>query len=147
MNLVRYNPGLRNLSSSSFNSILDRFFNDTFDDSQVTRGSNFSPAVDIVEKEKAFELELAVPGMKKEDFNIDFKDGKLTISGDRKFEKEDKEVNYHTRETGYGAFSRSFYLPESVEDSKIKASYEDGILKLVLPKDTKKELTRTIKVG
>ncbi|MDH3711326.1 MAG: Hsp20/alpha crystallin family protein [Cyclobacteriaceae bacterium] len=147
MNIVRYNPGLRNFSNRSFNSILDRFFNDTFDTSMGSRDYSYLPEVDIVETEKTFELELAAPGMKKDDFTIDFNDGKLTISGERKFEKENKDVNYHTRETRYGAFSRSFYLPENVDDSKIKAAYEDGILKVVIPKDEKKELKRTIKVG
>lgn len=147
MNIVRYNPGLRNFSNRSFNSILDRFFNDTFDSSLGFKDYNYLPEVDIVETEKTFELELAVPGMKKEDFKLDFNEGKLTISGERKFEKEHKEVNYHTRETRYGAFSRSFYLPDNIDDSKIKAAYEDGILKVVVPKDDKKDLKRTIKVG
>ena len=147
MNIVRYNPALRAFNKRSFDSIIDRFFNDTFDTSLSNGNSNFLPAVDVVEHEKAFELEFAVPGMKKDDFKIDYKDGTLTVSGERKFEQENKEANYHTRETRYGSFSRSFYLPENVNDKKISASYEDGILKLVLPKDAKKELTRTIKVG
>lgn len=147
MNLVRYNPGLRNFSNSSFNSILDRFFNDTFDSGFDVEKAAYLPAVDIVETEKSFALEVAAPGMKKEDFQIDFNDGKLTISGERKFEKESKDVNYHTRETRYGSFSRSFYLPENIDESKIKASYEDGILNVTIPKDEKKDLKRTIKVG
>ncbi len=145
MNIVRYNPGLRNFNSSAFNSIVDRFINDTFNGNE-SNGS-FLPAVDIVENDKAFELEFAVPGMKKEDIKIDFKDHTLTISGERKFEKEDENVNYHTRETRYGSFQRSFYLPENVNDNKIKASYTDGILKIEVPKEEKKELSKTIKVG
>ena len=108
MTLVRYNPALRNFSSRSFNSILDRFFQDTFESQE--NGSGFVPAVDISETDKSFELELAAPGLKKEDFIIDFKDDQLTISGERKFEKEQKEINYHTRETRYGTFSRTFHL-------------------------------------
>ena len=107
----------------------------------------FVPAVDVSESEKSFDLEFAVPGFKKEDFNIDFNDGKLTVSGERKFEKEQKEVNYHSRETGYGKFSRTFHLPENVNDKKIAAVYADGILKVSLPKDEKKEIKRTIKIN
>jgi HSP20 family protein len=145
MTLVRYNPALRNFSSRSFNSILDRFFQDTFESQE--NGSGFVPAVDISETDKSFELELAVPGLKKEDFTIDFKDDQLTISGERKFEQEQKEINYHTRETRYGTFSRTFHLPESVNDTKIQAVYNDGILKVTLPKDEKKALKRTIKIN
>lgn len=143
MALVRYNPALRNFNSRSFNSILDKFFQDAFE----TNGSGFVPAVDIAETDKSFELEVALPGFKKEDFTINFDDGQLTISGERKFENEKKEVNYHTRETRYGSFSRTFHLPENVDDKKIEAAYTDGILKVTLPKDQKKELKRTIKIS
>jgi len=145
MTLVRYNPALRNFSTRSFNGILDRFFQDTFESQE--NGSGFVPAVDISETDKSFELELAAPGLKKEDFTIDFKDDQLTISGERKFENEQKEINYHTRETRYGTFSRTFHLPESVNDTKIQAVYNEGILKVTLPKDQKKELKRTIKIN
>ena len=147
MNIVRYNPGLRNFSNRSFNTLLDRFFNDTFDAGFGSRDTHYLPAVDIVETDKTFELEFAVPGMKKGDFEINFDEGKLTISGERKFEKETKEVNYHTRETRYGKFSRSFYLPENVDDTKINANYENGILNVVIPKTEREDNRRTIKVG
>jgi HSP20 family protein len=145
MAIVRYNPALRNFSTRSFNSILDKFFQDELEANG--NGSGFVPAVDISETDKSFELEVAVPGFKKEDFNISYDDGKLTISGERKFETESNEVNYHTRETRYGSFSRSFQLPDNVSDGKIAASYQDGILKVSLPKDEKKELKKTIKVN
>ena len=144
MTLVRYNPGLRNFGTRSFNTMLDRFFNDTL---ESHNGSGFVPAVDISEADKSFQLEFAVPGFKKEDFNIDFNDGQLTISGERKFEKEQTDVNYHARETRYGTFSRSFHLPENINDKKIEAVYTDGILKVIIPKDEKKVLKRTIKIN
>jgi len=78
---------------------------------------------------------------------IDFNNDQLTISGERKIEKEQEELNYHTRETRYGTFSRTFHLPENVNDTKIQAAYNDGILKITLPKDEKKELKRTIKIN
>jgi HSP20 family protein len=145
MTLVRYNPALRNFSTRSFNTILDRFFQDTFDNEG--NGSGFVPAVDISENDKTFELEFALPGFKKEDFNIDFADGQLTVSGERKLVKEQEEVNYHTRETKYGSFKRSFHLPDHINDQKIAAVYNDGILTVTLPKDGKKELKRTIKIN
>jgi HSP20 family protein len=145
MTLVRYNPALRNFNSRSFNNILDKFFQDTFETNG--NGSGFVPAVDVAESEKAFELEFAVPGFNKEDFKLDYSDGQLTISGERKFQSEQKEVNYHTRETKYGSFSRTFHLPENINDDKIQAAYKDGILKVTLPKDEKKELKKSIKIN
>ncbi len=145
MTLVRYNPALRNFSSRSFNSLLDKFFQDTFETNG--NGSGFTPAVDVAESDKAFELEFAVPGFNKENFTIDFNDGQLTVSGERKAESEQKDVNYYSRQINYGNFSRTFQLPENVNDEKIQAVYKDGILKVTLPKDEKKELKKTIKIN
>ena len=98
---------------------------------------NFSsdvPAVNIKENEKDFELELSVPGRKKDDFNIEIDDNVLTVSSEIKTENEISEENYTRREFGYASFKRAFTLPESIDVEKIKASYEDGILKFALPK-------------
>lgn len=98
---------------------------------------NFSsdvPAVNIKENEKDFELELSVPGRKKDDFNIEIDDNVLTVSSEIKTENEISEENYTRREFGYTSFKRAFTLPESIDVEKIKASYEDGILKFALPK-------------
>jgi HSP20 family protein len=102
--------------------------------------------VDIYENEKSFELHVAVPGMKKDDFKLDLKDNFLTISGERKFTREKNDNNFHSVETQYGSFSRAFSLPENVDGSKISAKYADGILEVSLPKDEKKILKTTIKV-
>lgn len=130
----------------SFRSLIDRFFNET-----VSRdgGSAFSfvPRVDIVETDNAFEISLAVPGMKKEDFKIDLKDNYLTISGERKLSREKNENHFRSIETQYGTFSRSFSLPDHVDPSAIKAQYTDGILEVNVPKDEKKMLKTTIKVN
>jgi HSP20 family protein len=85
--------------------------------------------------------------MNKEDFVIDVKDNFLTISGERKFTQEKKDVNFHSIETQYGTFSRSFGLPENVDASKISATYVNGILVITIPKDEKKTLKTTIKVN
>merc|ERR1711916_345434 len=142
MSLVRFNS--EDYRPTSFSSFIDRFFNDAL----TSRGveSKFVPQVDIVENDKAFEIHVAVPGMKKNDFHIDINDGRLTISGERKMQNEKNDKNYHSVETYYGSFSRSFYLPDSVNDEKVDARYEDGILYITVPKDEKKLLKRTVTV-
>lgn len=92
------------------------------------------PAVNIKENEKDFELELAVPGRKKEDFNIEVDNNVLTISSEMKSENEVKEENYTRREFGFTSFKRAFTLPETIDEDKIKADYVDGLLRFTLPK-------------
>jgi HSP20 family protein len=141
MSLIRYNTN--EYVPATFSSLIDRFFNDT-----LTRsgGSSFQPRVDIVENDKAFELHVAVPGMNKEDFQIEMKENFLTVSGERKLTNEKKDASWHSIETHYGSFSRSFSLPENVDATKIAATYNNGILEVFIPKDEKKALKTTIKV-
>src|SRR5688500_3597103 len=137
MNLIRYNSGLNDYAPTSFSNLIDRFFNDTM----TRRGGSaysFVPRVDIVEEDKAFEVHVAVPGMNKDDFKIDLNDNYLTISGERKLNREKKEDNFYSMETQYGTFSRSFTLPENVDANKISAKYVSGILEVTIPKDEKK---------
>ena len=142
MSLIRYNTN--EYVPATFSSLIDRFFNDT-----LTRsgGSSFQPRVDIVENDKAFELHVAAPGMNKEDFQIEMNEDFLTVSGERKFTNEKKDANWHSIETQYGSFSRSFSLPENVDSTKIAAKYNNGILEVTIPKDEKKALKQTIKVS
>jgi len=146
MSLIRYNSALNDFAPTTFSNLIDRFFSDS-----VARsgGSSYSfvPRVDIIEGEKAFEIHVAVPGMNKEDFKIDLNDNYLTVSGERKLNRELKEENFHSVETQYGTFSRSFSLPENVDATKISAKYVNGILELNIPKDEKKVLKSTIKVN
>lgn len=146
MNLIRYNSALNDYTPSSFSNLIDRFFNDSLARSGGSAYS-FVPRVDIIEEDKAFEVHVAVPGMKKDDFKIDLNDNFLTISGERKNNRERKENNFYSVETQYGSFSRSFTLPENVDATKISAKYVDGILEVVIPKDEKKALKTTIKVN
>ncbi len=98
---------------------------------------NFSgnmPAVNIQDNEKEFVLELAIPGQKKEDFNIEVDNHVLSISMEQKDEQEVKEDNYTRREFSYSAFKRAFTLPETVNEDTIEAKYQDGILRFVIPK-------------
>lgn len=92
------------------------------------------PAVNIKENETNFELELAVPGRKKEDFNIEMDHDVLTISSEIKHEENTSDDQYTRREFSYSSFKRAFTLPDTIDSENINASYEDGILKFVLPK-------------
>ena len=92
------------------------------------------PAVNIKENERDFELEIAIPGRKKEDFNIEVDNNVLTISMEDQKEDQVKEENYTRREFSYNSFKRAFTLPETVNEEKINASYTDGILRFTLPK-------------
>lgn len=101
--------------------------------------SNFNtgitlPAVNIKENKDEFFLEIAVPGMKKSDFNIDVENKTLSISSEKEEQYEEKEENYTRREFGYSSFKRTFTLPDTVESDAIKAQYKEGILTVHLPK-------------
>ena len=100
----------------------------------VDRLNTNLPAVNIKEGEKGFELELAVPGGKKEDFKVEIDNDVLTISNEVQTSNEKSQEKYTRREFSYSSFKRSFTLPETVDSSKIDATYESGILKLALPK-------------
>jgi HSP20 family protein len=146
MSLIRYNSALNDFAPTTFSNLIDRFFNESVARSGGSAYS-FVPRVDILEEEKAFEIHVAVPGMNKDDFKIDLNDNYLTISGERKLSRERKENNFHSVETQYGTFSRSFSLPENVDATKITAKYVNGILEVTVPKDEKKTLKTTIKVN
>lgn len=112
----------------------DFFDNDRFFDADWLRKQSV-PAVNVKETEKSFEIELAAPGLTKKDFEISVDNGMLTISSEKKEEKEEKEKNYTRKEFSYSSFSRSFTLPENVNEEDVKAYYEDGILKLHIAKN------------
>ncbi|MBN1283724.1 MAG: Hsp20/alpha crystallin family protein [Proteobacteria bacterium] len=96
--------------------------------------SAWAPAVDICEDKEAVRLTAELPGMRKEDVKINVEDGVLTIKGERRFSEETKKENYYRIERSYGAFSRSFTLPPTVESDRIKASMRDGVLEMQIPK-------------
>jgi len=100
----------------------------------VDNWNTSGPAVNIRENTDGFELELAVPGGKKDDFKIEVENDVLTISSEVKSENEETKENYTRKEFIYASFKRAFTLPETVESSKIDAKYKDGILRVALPK-------------
>ena len=116
------------------NSLLaDLFDDDRFFASPWLSGRNM-PAFNIKENEKNYEVELAVPGYDKKDFQISIDNGVLTVSGEKSEETEEKEDNYTRREFGYSLFSRSFNLPTNINEENIDAKYADEVLKLTIAK-------------
>lgn len=107
----------------------------------------WSPLVDITEDDKEYVVKAEIPEMKKEDIKINVKDDMLTISGERKYEKEEKDKKFHRVERAYGSFVRSFTLPEDADGSKITAEYKDGMLHIHLAKSEQaKKKTIDVKV-
>jgi len=94
----------------------------------------FVPPVDVYEDEHKIVLKLEVPGMKESDLDIQLENNQLTVKGERKFEKEEKEENFHRIERRYGSFYRSFTIPNTVNPDSVKASYEAGVLSIQLDK-------------
>jgi HSP20 family protein len=101
---------------------------------ELTTSGSFIPAVDVYEDEHKVTLKLEVPGVNEQDLDVQVENNTLTIRGQRKFEKEEKEENFQRIERRYGSFSRSFTLPNTIDTESVKASYENGILKIELAK-------------
>lgn len=99
--------------------------------------AEWSPLVDISEDDKEYLIKAEIPEMKKEDIKLNVHDDVLTITGERKYEKEEKNKKYHRVERAYGSFVRSFTLPEDTDGTKVGAEYKDGVLKIHLPKSEK----------
>jgi len=113
---------------------LSNFFDDDRHFSSPWMGGQRLPAVNVKETDKNYEIELAAPGFDKKDFNISIEEGLLTISGEQRENKETKDENYTRREFQSSSFSRSFNLPQGVNEEDINARYEGGVLKLTLPR-------------
>lgn len=127
MNLVKRNTGNR-----AFPSVMDELFKDLMGGTQYVHRA--VPPVNIRETEQSFTVELMAAGMKKEDFNIEIDNDLLTISAEVKTENNEESGKFTRREFSFTSFKRSFTLPETVKDDDINAAYEEGILKITLPK-------------
>jgi HSP20 family protein len=110
------------------------FFRDGLQDKGAARRDVWTPAVDMYEGDEAFTLTAELPGFSKDDVQVEIKDNRLTLRGERKREAEVKEAHYHRVERVYGAFRRSIRLPALVDADKAEAVFKDGVLKLTLPK-------------
>ena len=112
---------------------------------QLTAGT-FMPAADVYEDEHNVVLKLEIPGVNEEDLKVSVENNILTIQGERKFEKEEKEENFHRIERRYGSFTRTFKLPNTVDSDRVEAGYDKGILKITLAKRAEAK-PKQIKVG
>lgn len=132
MSMVRFDP-FRDLAV--LQDRMNRLFNDAVrrdDDVLGTRG-NWVPAVDVYEQDGALVMKAELPDMKREDIDVSVENSTLTLRGERKFEDEVKQDSFHRIERAYGAFSRAFTLPATVDATKIAAEYKNGVLTIRLP--------------
>ncbi len=133
MSLIKWSP-IRDLLSiqDEMNKLFDERL-DKFSGNEL-QSRVWQPLVDIFEEDDKFVIKAEIPEVKKEDISINLENNVLTIKGERKLEKEDKKENYHRAERFYGMFQRSFTLPGTVDQEKIKANLENGVLTLEIPK-------------
>ena len=141
MSLIKWDP-FREFPI--MNDRLGNFLGRTWDNPLSTTAWN--PSVDIFENDNEVIIKAELPGMNSKDIEVKLENNVLMLKGERRFEKETKEENYHRIEREYGTFSRSFALPAAVNSDKVTAEYKDGILKVTLPK--KEEIkSKPIKVA
>ena len=135
MTLVRWYraPGVRTMQNE-MNRLVNEFFRGGMRDNRAWKQSVWTPAVDICEGDQAFTLTAELPGFSKDDVQVELKDNRLTLKGERKRESNVQEKQYRRVERVYGAFERSIKLPAMVDADKAKATFKDGVLKLTLPK-------------
>jgi len=135
MAVIRWDP-FREVAvlQNRMNSLFQDFPRNPGGKSAPLTTASFAPPVDIYEDEHKIALKLEVPGMKQEDLDVRIENNLLTVRGERKFEKEEKEENFHRIERRYGTFYRAFTLPTTIDTANVKASYDSGILKLELAK-------------
>jgi HSP20 family protein len=114
--------------------IMSRFFDDLELPQIFRREGELLPAFDIAETEKEYTITGEIPGIEAKDLDVTLADGTLTITGEKRKEREEKDEHYHRIEREYGSFHRGFHLPEHVKTEALKATYKDGVLKITLPK-------------
>jgi HSP20 family protein len=149
MTVVRWEP-LRELGS--LQNEVNRLFNSVFDAPHPGGGNGggtmrrWMPAMDLVETDDNFVLRADLPGMSEEDIKIEFEDGTLTVSGERKAEHENKNEGYYRVERAVGAFSRSLTLPQGVDPESVTANFDRGVLEVRIPKPEQRK-PRRIEIG
>lgn len=144
MTLVKFNNQPNNALMPGFNDVFDSILNDTFfNDRMIAR----VPAVNIGESENNYHIELAAPGLKKEDFKLNLERNTLTISVEQSSDNRDNQKNYSKREYSYASWVRSFTLPEAANTENVEAAYTDGILKVDIAKrEEAKAIRRQIEI-
>jgi HSP20 family protein len=138
MTLTRFVPFRSPLADvavlqNRLNSIFNDFARPEAEEGSLAMGS-FIPPVDVYEDAQQLVLKLEVPGIKQEDLDVQVENQSLTVKGERKFEKNEKEENFHRIERRYGSFMRTFTLPQTIDAGSVKANYEQGVLSISLAK-------------
>jgi HSP20 family protein len=145
MTIVRWEP-LRELGS--LQNEMNRLFNTVFDTPQPGGSTlrRWMPAMDLVETDENFVLRADLPGLSEDDIKIEFDDGTLTVSGERKAEHESKGEGYYRVERAFGSFSRSLTLPQGTDPEAVNASFDRGVLEVRIPKPEQRK-PRRIEIG
>lgn len=141
MTLMRYSKPKDPLSKN-FSDIMDEFFNDAV----RSRRDSFVPSIDISETDDKFVITAELPGMNKDNIDINLENNRLSISGERSLKKEEEGKKFHRVETQYGTFERSFQLPDNVDEDSISASYENGMLNITIDK-SEEEVKKKIEIS
>ncbi len=138
MNLVKWDP-FRELEdmSNRLNRVFGRPLARLEPNSEMLTMVDWTPSADISETDTAYLIKAEIPGVKKEDVKVTIENGMLTIQGERKMEKEEKDKKFHRIERSYGSFMRSFRVPEDADESAVKAEFKDGMLNVTLGKSAK----------
>lgn len=134
MSLIKWNPVNSMDLFRDFDSMLNDAFFRPSGPMRRPENVNWRPRIDVLEKETAYEVVAELPGMEKKNISVSVKDDVLTISGEKKLEKQKEEDNYFCCERSFGKFERSFRMADRIEAGKITAEYTDGVLKLTVPK-------------
>ncbi len=149
MSIIRWDP-FRDLITlrEKMNRLFEEVFTSRGEERELV-GGTWTPSVDIYETENALVLTAELPGIDEDDVEIKIEDNTLTLKGERKLEKETKEENYHRIERSYGSFYRSFTLPHYIDQDKIEAIHENGVLKITMPKkpELKPRKVKVLKAG
>jgi HSP20 family protein len=147
MAVTRWDP-FREVASlqNRMNSLFQDFSRTQGGESDPLAAAGFVPPVDIYEDEHKIVLKLEVPGIKQDELDVRLENSTLTVRGERKFEREEKEENFHRIERRYGTFFRAFTLPTTVDSENVKADYDSGVLKLQLNKRAEAK-PKQIKIG
>lgn len=138
MNLVKWDPFLELEDvSKHLNRIFGRTPARIEPDRELLTMADWTPSVDISETDTAYMIKGEIPGVDRENVKVTIEDGMVTISGERKQEKEEKDKKFHRIERSYGSFMRSFRLPDNVDETAVKAEFKDGMINVTLPKSAK----------
>ena len=138
MNIIKWDP-FRELEdiSRQLNRVFGRLPSRLEPDRELMAMADWTPNVDITETDTEYVIKGEIPGVKKEDVKITIENGMITLRGERKQEKEEKDKKFHRIERSYGSFMRSFRLPDNVDESAVKAEFKDGMINVTLPKAAK----------